>query len=181
MLKSAMVTQLSWQDLPWEARESLSGKLVGLWDWPTDEAAFDSLTADKQQALLLLMRRLRTKRLWEFVRKVSNVYGEGGVGIDFLAWPGIQASLTRRKDFTRLFASRKTVTGGFYEKGQARAVFHFLYTDGDPRIWHVHFDLYNPLHSLNSALKHWRHEYFRRMKPDWRTIQSALDFRDNLQ
>jgi hypothetical protein len=165
---------LTWASLSSEAREGLSGKLAGLWNWPTDQAAFESLSVDKQQALLLLMQRLNAQDLWHFVRKVQNVYGEGGVGIDFTAWPGIKATLNRRKDFTRLFAKRKTVSGGFYERGRPRAVFHFLYTEGSPALWHVHFDLYSPLYSVNSAVKHWRHEYFSSKKPDWRIIETEL-------
>lgn len=170
---------MRWQDLPWEARESLSGRLAGLWGWPSDQEAFDSLALDKQQALLLLMRRLREKRLWDFVKRIDNVYGLDGVGIDFTAWPGIQATLSRRKDFTRRFARRKAVSGGFYETGRAASVLHFLYRDGKPRIWHVHFDLHNPLHSLGSALRHWRYEYWGKLNPDWRAIKNTLERSDS--
>src|SRR5258708_35934911 len=87
-----------WSGLPSEIRESLTGKLAGLWQSPTDAAAFDSWTLDKQQAMLLLLGRLQAKGLWNLVRQIANVYGEGGVGIQFLAWPMIESALSRRKD-----------------------------------------------------------------------------------
>jgi hypothetical protein len=165
---------LRWQDLDRETGESLSGKLTGLWGAASDEEAFDSLALDKQQALLLISRRLRDKDLWKTVRRVDNVYGIGGVGLDFTPWPFLKATLSRRRDFTRAFAKRRQTAGGFYEKGPTEAVLHFLYHEGKPRQWHVHFDLYSPVQSVGSALKHLRHEYWGRMKPDWRMIASIL-------
>ena len=50
---------------------------------PTDEAAFDSWPLDKKQGMLLLLNRMQSKGLWHLVRKVTNVYGEGGVGLRF--------------------------------------------------------------------------------------------------
>lgn len=155
-------------------RHSLSGKLAGLWDAPDDQTAFNLLAEDKQQALLLLTRRLGAKDLWNAVRRIKNVYGNGGVGIDFEAWPFLESALSRRADFTRSFAKRKTVAGGFYEKGRRTAVLHFLYHDTTPRLWHVHFDLYSPVSSLQSAVRHLRHEYFGRLRPDWQIIAAAL-------
>ena len=166
---------LSWTTLPASKRELLSGKLAGLWDAPTDAAAFDSWPLDKQQALLLLLDRLYAKDLWSLVKRVKNVYGEGGVGLEFEAWPRIASTLSRRRDFTRLFANHKDTHGGFYEKDRGTAILHFLFQEGEPRRWYVHFDLYSPVHSPRSALRHFRHEMLGRIKPDWRMIAKQLD------
>ena len=155
-------------------REALAGKLEGLWDAACDAHAFDGCAIDKQQTLLLLVSRLRKKNLWHFIRKIENVYGEGGVGIAFSAWPLAESTLRGRKDFTTLMANHKDTTGGFYEKGRADAVLHFLYVDGSPRKWYVHFDLYSPVHSPLSALRHLRHEFLGKLTPDWRMIQKCL-------
>ena len=161
---------LRWSDLAPDTRDLLTGKLVGLWGSPTDAAAFESWTVDKQQALILLMRRLLEKNLWHLVRQITNVYGEGGVGLQFVAWPMIESTLVRRKDFTRRFANHKDTSGGFYERKRDRAVLHFLFQEGDPRTWYVHFDLYSPVHSARSAVMHLRHEFIGQVKPDWRMI-----------
>ena len=165
----------TWNNLPRESRELLAGKLVGIWGAASDAEAFDSWPVDKQQALLLLMKRLHEKQLWHLVRQITNVYGEGGVGIQFLAWPMIESTLKRRSDFTRRFANHKDTTGGFYEKKRRDAVLHFLFQEGDPRQWYVHFDLYSPVHSPGSALKHFRHEFLGKLTPDWRMIHKSLN------
>ena len=169
--------QMRWADLSLDSRELLCGKLVGLWGAPSDDAAFDSWPIDKQQALILLLRRLHEKHLWHLVRKVTNVYGEGGVGLQFIAWPMIESTLKRRKDFTRRLANHKDTAGGFYEKQRDRAVLHFLFQEGDPRTWYVHFDLYSPVHSLGSAMSHFRHEFMGKIKPDWQMIAKSLNSR----
>jgi len=166
---------LQWRELSNDTRQSLRGKLAGLWDAPDDERAFNALSPDKQQALLLMVQRLGNKGLWRAVKAIKNVYGASGVGIDFEAWPFLASTLTRREDFTRRFAKRKTVSGGFYEKGRATPVLHFLYQDGDPRLWHVHFDLFSPLYSVGSALKHLRHEYLGNLRPNWKMVREALN------
>lgn len=166
---------MSWRDLPIELREALTGKLIGLWGAPSDEAAFDNLTLDKQQALLIIVSRLLEKKLWQIINKVDNIYGEGGVGIGFSAWPFVISTLSKRKDFTRRMANHKDTTGGFYEKGRAQSVLHFLYVDGKPQKWYVHFDLYSPVHSPVSALKHLRHEFIGKLTPDWRMIKDSLN------
>ena len=104
---------LTWADLPAATRELLAGKLAGLWGAPTDAAAFDSWPLDKKQGLLLLLKRLNSKGLWRLVKKVTNVYGRGGVGLQFEAWPMIESTLSRRRDFTRMFANHKGTSGGF--------------------------------------------------------------------
>ena len=165
---------LTWGTLSPETRGLLSGKLVGIWGAVSDEAAFDSWPLDKKQALLLLTERLNEKGLWQLVKQVTNVYGEGGVGIQFLAWPMIESTLKRRSDFTRRFANHKDTSGGFYEKTREDAVLHFLFQEGEPRQWYVHFDLYSPVHSVTSALKHLRHEFIGGLKPDWQMIAKSL-------
>ena len=168
-------SSLSWVDLSLETREVLKGRLAGLWGAETDTAAFDSWADDKRYALLLLLKRMRAKELWHLVRRVTNVYGEGGVGLQFEAWPMIEATLSRRPDFTRRFANHKDTAGGFYEKGRAEAVLHFLFQEGQPRTWYVHFDLYSPVHSPDSAWKHLRYEFLSKTKPDWRRIAKSLN------
>ena len=166
---------LNWADLSEATRELLHGKLVGLWGAPTDAAAFDSWALDKKQGMLLLLNRMQTKGLWRFVKQVTNVYGEGGVGLRFLAWPMIESTLSRRRDFTRMFANHHDTTGGFYERRRPRAILHFLYQDGDPRLWYVHFDLYSPVHSPASAFRHLYYESMRNLRPDWQMIAKCLD------
>jgi len=165
---------LTWTMLPAATRDLLKGRLAGLWGAATDADAFDSWPLDKKQALLLLFHRLDAKGLWDLVRRVTNVYGEGGVGIEFEAWPKIKSTLSARRDFTRRFANHPDTSGGFYEKDRGTAILHFLFQEGEPRRWYVHFDLYSPVHSPGSVLKHLRHEYLGKTKPDWRLIAKHL-------
>ena len=171
---TAEVQQLLWSDMAGELRDALSGKLVGLWDATTDEAAFNALSVDKQQALLLVQARLQAKELWHLVRNITNVYGAGGVGIAFNCWPILEATLNRRKDFTRRWARHGDTSGGFYEKARASAVLHFLYVNATQRRWYVHFDLYSPVYSPASTFRHVRYESIRKVTPDWRMIKKAL-------
>ena len=166
---------LSWAELPANTRELLTGKLAGLWGAATDEAAFDSWPLDKQQGMLLLLERLQSKGLWQLVKRVTNVYGEGGVGLEFEAWPMIESTLSRRDDFTKLMANHKGTDGGFYEKQRSEAILHFLFQEGESRRWAVHFDLYSPVDSPASALKHFRYELLGKMKPDWRMIAKSMN------
>jgi hypothetical protein len=168
-------SMLTWAALPAETRQLLFGKLLGLWNAPSDAAAFDSWPLDKKQALLLLLDGLYAKGLWDLVKRVTNVYGEGGVGLEFEAWPRIESTLSRRRDFTRRFANHGDTSGGFYERDRGTAVLHFLFQEGEPRRWYVHFDLYSPVHSATSAFNHLRHEYLNKTKPDWRTIAKHLN------
>ncbi len=169
-----LVQHLFWSELDAEVRDALTGKLAGLWGAETDEAAFDAMSIDKQQALLLMLDRLEEKELWQFIRNLTNVYGEGGVGIEFVPWPLLEATLARRRDFTKRWANHRDTSGGFYEKSRTEAILHFLYVNSVPRKWYVHFDLYSPVHSAASAFKHVRHEFIRRVTPDWRMIKKAL-------
>ena len=168
------MSPLRWSDLSDALREALKDKLSGLWGAIGDEEVFDSLPIDKQQALLLVLSRLREKDLWHFVKHVTNLYGEGGVGIEFTAEPLLESTLARRKDFTRRLAKHRDTTGGFYERDRSEAALHFLYVEQTPPKWYVHFDLYSPVHSASSAFKHFRLEYFRKFRPDWRVIQQRL-------
>lgn len=151
------------------------GKLSGLWGAASDEDFFNACAVDKQQTLLIMVSRLKAKNLWQAIKKIENVYGEGGVGLAFSAWPLLESTLRARKDFTRLLANHKGSSGGFYEKGRADAILHFIYEDGSPRKWYVHFDLFSPVYSLISAIKHLRYEKIGKLTPDWRMIQERLD------
>ena len=138
---SADAEQLVWSELGADLRDAFNGKLAGLWDATTDEVAFNGLSVDKQQALFLLQSRLQEKEVWHFVKSITNVYGEGGVGIEFTSWPHLESTLARHGDFTRRWANHRDTSGGFYEKSRKSAVLHFLYVNGTPRRWYVHFDL----------------------------------------
>lgn len=164
-----------WEDLSDDVREGLTGKLSGLWGAVSDEAAFNNCAVDKQQTLLIMVSRLQLKGLWHVIKKIVNVYGEGGVGIYFSAWPMVESTLRGRRDFTSFLANHKGNDGGFYEKGRADAVLHYLFVEGTPRKWHVHFDLYSPVHSPVSAFKHLRYEVLGKLTPDWRIIQHRLN------
>ncbi len=163
-----------WAELTAGTRELLKGKLAGLWGAQSDAEAFDSWPLDKKQGLLLLLLRLETKGLWQLVKRVTNVYGEGGVGLQFEAWPMIESTLSRRSDFTRLMANHKDTAGGFYETQRSEVILHFLFEEGESRKWYVHFDLYSPVHSPASALKHFRYEFLGKVKPDWKMIARHL-------
>jgi hypothetical protein len=165
---------LRWRELPVEMLEALEGKLKGLYGATRDDMAFDNLAVDKQQALLLVTRRLRELDLWRQIRRVKNVYGVGGVGMNFSAWPELASALQSRRDFTTRFARHRDNQGGFIELGRNSASLHFLYTDAGERHWAVHFDLYNPWSSPLSAGRHLLYEKLRGVVPDWRTIRKAL-------
>ena len=174
-LRMANSEDPAWAELPVATRELLRGKLTGLWGAATDAEAFDSWPLDKKQGLLLLLQRMHSKGLWHLVKRVTNVYGEGGVGLQFEAWPMIESTLSRRQDFTRRFANHSDTSGGFYEKQRGVAILHFLFQEGEPRTWYVHFDLYSPIHSPGSAWRHLRHEMLSKVKPDWRAIAKTLN------
>lgn len=168
--------KLRWHELSDHARALLEGKLRGLYGLGTDAAAFDNLETDKQQALLLVAGRLDELRLWETVRRVENVYGTNGVGMNFEAWPELASRLRSRNDFTRRFARHKGNAGGFLERGRALATIHFLYRENraGERRWAVHFDLYNPLFSPRGAWRHLLREKVGGLTPDWRMVRAAL-------
>jgi hypothetical protein len=158
-------------------RAALEGKLAGLYGGMKGDTVFDLLAADKQQALLILARRFLALNLWDAVRRIENLYGEGGVGMNFLAWPYLKSMLERRKDFTMLFAGHRNTTRGFIERGKRCASLHLLYSDDARRkVWEAHFDLYNPWASPANAWRHLLYEKMRRETPDWRIIARALGY-----
>ena len=165
-----------WAELSPSNRSLLHEKLSGLYGVSTDEDAFDRLPVDKRQALLLLQRRLAQVGLWEFVDKIVNVYGVGGVGMYFSAVRDLEPEIQARKDFTRRFARHRDNSGGFLEKRRSRASLHFLYIDGRDggREWHVHLDLYGPMGSLISIAKHLRYEHWGTFRPDWRIMREFV-------
>jgi hypothetical protein len=167
--------KLRWQDLPQATQEALSGKLEGLYGNARDEDAFDSLAVDKQQALLILARRFIELNLWTTVVRIGNVYGEGGVGMNFEPSPLLLALISTRLDFTNRFANHKDTTEGFIERGVGRASLHILYVDrGEERHWAAHFDLYNPWASPMNAWLHLLNEKIRGYTPDWRAIGASI-------
>lgn len=172
------VYDLTWQVLPLCARDAFSGRLTGLYGHETDEQSFNSLTEDKKQALLIIASRLIELNLWQAVRQIENVYGRGGVGMNFTAWPLLASILKRRKDFTTRFAAHRDSSGGFFER-RLRASLHFLYVDNGERCWSMHFDLYGPVASPVSFCQHLFYEKVRGITPDWRDIKPLLlDSRD---
>ena len=174
-MTSAELPGLTWIQLNQIARFALSGKLDGLFGWSRTEEAFDSLAVPRQQALLLLLDRFRKLQLWEAVRNITNVYGEGGVGIEFIAWPVLRSTLDRHRNFTRLLAGHRNNEGGFREwKKVAGPALHVVMVETAANRWAAHFDLYDP---LTSVINLWRHVYregWRRELPSWREIGGSL-------
>jgi len=160
-------------ELPERTPALLRGKLAGLYGFDRDEKAYSALPRDKQEALALLSRRLIQLKLWQSVRSIVNVYGQGGVGMYFSAEPDLELELQGRDDFTRMFARHHDNSGGFLEKDRHRASLHFLYLDPDSgeREWHVHLDFYGPMGSLLSAAQHLYYERWRKFRPDWRIMK----------
>lgn len=170
---------LAWTDLSPDARAALAGKLDGLYDAPAgagDAHIFDALTIDKQQALLIFAWRLSRLRLWRAVVRVTNVYGEGGVGLAFVATPDLRSRLRRSRRFTTRFAKHHDTAEGFYELRRSVAVLHFLRARRGGREWSVHFDLYAPLVNPLSTLRHLWHEKLRAETPRWEEIAAALEY-----
>lgn len=168
--------RLKWRTLPRSLRAALDRKLEGMYGGANDESVFDQLAIDKQQALLILVRRFLILRLWEMVRRVENVYGEGGVGMNFRAWPCVKSTLERRGDFTTWFANHRDTSCGFIERGTRHAALHILCSDSKERRWAAHFDLYNPLASPLNAWRHLLHEKFRGETPGWQVIGASLGY-----
>ena len=163
-----------WDELDEATRTTLDNKLDGLYGYEHSATAFESIPVDKQQALLLIMRRLTALNLWTAVRRIDNVYGEGGVGMYFTAWPFLESALRRRRDFTRWFARHRDNSGGFLERTRPMASLHFLYIDNGQRHWNVHFDLHSGVSSPLSAARHLIHERLLRRQPDWTRIKACF-------
>jgi hypothetical protein len=171
--------QLKWSGLPESLRASLGRKLEGLYGGTPDENVFDQLSIDKQQALLIFVRRFLALKLWDTVRRIENLYGEGGVGMNFLAWPYLKSTLERDKNFSTWFARHRNTSRGFIERRTRRASLHILYADRPGRRrWEAHFDLYNPWASPLNTWRHLTQEKLRRQTPDWRIIGASLGYLD---
>jgi hypothetical protein len=177
--KDIQPSTLRWRELPDFTRAALDRRLEGLYGGADDESVFDSLEVDKQQALLILVRRLLAARLWETVHRVENLWGENGVGMHFTAWPFIKSTLERRSDFSTWFARHRNTAGGFIERGRELASLHILYANKEAQHWEAHFDLYNPWASPLNAWRHLLHEKIRKETPNWRVIGNALLYIDN--
>lgn len=166
-----------WAELAAEARAQLAGRLAGLYGHGTDESAFDSLAEDKRQTLLIFVRRFSRFGLWGGVERVTNVYGEGGVGIEFVVRKDFSATLGSHPRFTPRFAGHGADSaGGFYEKRRPRAALHFLRMRAGPNIWAAHFDGHGPLAGPMSLLRHLWHEVVRGRTPGWREVKVLLGY-----
>lgn len=162
-----------WADLSARRLLQYRGKLTGLYGHDGDQAAYDFLPRDKQEALALISDRLVSLDLWQYVDRIVNVYGQGGVGMYFSGRSGLEPVLDKRRDFTRKFARHRDNSGGFIEKHRKRASLHFLYIDPEQgeREWHVHLDLYGPMGSMFSAALHLYYERWKKFRPDWRLMK----------
>jgi hypothetical protein len=165
---------LRWRDLPETLGDDLADKLAGLYGHAAAAEAFDSLAADKQQALLLFAARLLDLNLWREVERVENVYGVGGVGMSFRARRGLSAVLDAHGRFTSRFAAHGDCAAGYFERGRSRAALHILRMKDDASLWSIHFDLHAPAATPLSALRHFWSEKVRGETPDWETIKSVL-------
>jgi hypothetical protein len=175
MLSSPEVRPLSWSELSITNRTALGGKLDGLFGWSRTSEVFDALAAERQQALLLLLRRLRSLTLWDAVRAITNVYGERGVGVDFIAWPELRSRLERRRDLTRFLAGHRDNEGGFRERKRTSGpALHLVMVEQAASRWAAHFDLYDPLSSLLNLWRHLYREGWRRQLPHWQDIGGPL-------
>lgn len=171
------VAARTWNALSDEDRARYENKLSGLYGHAGDEAAYNALTVDKQEALQLISARLTASDLWQFVGSIVNVYGAGGVGMYFSPRGDLESELRRRREFTGRFARHHDNTGGFLEKGRKVASLHFLYIDPEKgeRDWHVHLDLYGGWGSIVTALEHLYWERWRKFRPDWRVMKQWVD------
>jgi hypothetical protein len=163
-----------WNLLPDEMRILLFHKLKGLYGYVDDGSAFDGLGADKQNALVMLSGRLYELGLWDHVRRVENVYGEGGVGMNFIAWPTLKSSLQGHPGFTSWFARHKGTEAGFLETAVPYAALHILCLEHRALNWAAHFDLYSPIGSLKSGFLHLLRERVMGITPGWQEISTAL-------
>ena len=164
----------TWAELSELERLRFQGKLSGLYGHEGDEAAYNSLPVDKQEALKLISGRLVQQDLWRYVGPIVNVYGVGGVGMYFsAAVSDPEVVLDQRRNFTRKFARHRDNTGGFLEKGRKHASLHFLYIDPEQgeRQWHVHLDYYGGWGSILTAAQHLFYERWREFRPDWRMMK----------
>ena len=157
--------------------EIFRGKLGGMYGWGNDEDVYSNLADDKREALGLIFTRLKQVDLWNAVGRIVNVYGIGGVGVYFDATRDLKSELAQRDDFTRAFARHRDNTGGFLEKKRQHASLHFLFVDAPDgeREWHVHLDYYGPYGSVATAVQHLYYERWKKFRPDWRLMKTAVD------
>lgn len=160
---------LEWRDLAAFERSLLARKLEGVYNFASDAVAFDALATDKQQALLIFARRFDAYGLWRYIRRVANIYGLGGVGMNFEAWPGLYAALRRHANFHHRFTP-----ASFREKKRRRAALHLRRDLMSAPRWSAHFDDHNPLHSPAEAWHHCYREAYLRHTPCWQDIDKAL-------
>ncbi len=169
------ISRQRWRELSASTQTALGRKIVGLYGQHIEESAFDALIVDKQQALLIFARRLNQLGLWPAVRSIENIYGTGGVGMDFTAAPLLSSLLERDGRFVTWFAARRGVSRGFRERRRALAALHFLQVKLGGQQWSVHFDLYGPLASPRSAWRHFFYESLRGSTPEWHDIDGSLN------
>ncbi|MDT7541750.1 MAG: hypothetical protein QOE33_1654 [Acidobacteriota bacterium] len=168
--------ELDWRGLAPNLRDALDGKLEGLYGGADAGDVFNALDLEKQRALLIFARRLSELNLWREVERVTNVYGEGGVGLEFIAAPALKSKLSRSTRFTSRFAAHGDTAEGFYELKRAKAALHFLRARRRKREWSVHFDLHAPLARPSSLLLHLWHEKLRARTPHTEEIADALGY-----
>ena len=163
----------TWAELTEQERDRYGGKLSGIYGHEGDEGAYNALPNDKHEALSLISGRLIQMDLWQYVGRIVNVYGVGGVGMYFSAVGDLALELDGRREFTRWFARHHDNSGGFLEKGRRHASLHFLYIDPphSEREWHVHLDLYGGWGSVITAFQHLYWERWKKYRPDWRIMQ----------
>ncbi len=166
---------LRWEQLPAVTRYSLTGKIEGLYGRERAPEAFAALALDKQQALLLLFQQLSVFGLWPHLRLVENVYGLGGVGMNFAAWPDFGETLRWHRKFTKRLANRYNTDGGFRETEVRNGGLHLLFNGhGEGRRWDAHFDIYNPVFSPANTARHLWHEFIHSRTPDWVMVRDWL-------
>jgi hypothetical protein len=175
MSEGARHEALRWEQLSPARRQALAGKIEGLYGQTDAPEAFNRLETDKQQALLLLLKRFHQLDLWPHVRSIGNVFGVGGVGMNFTAWPSFLEALRWHPEFTRRLAKRRSSDGGFREKRVRQCGLHILYTDKETeRNWDAHFDRYNPIFSPVNTARHIWNEVLNSRAPDWREVKEYL-------
>jgi hypothetical protein len=167
----------TWIELSASERDRYCDKLGGIYGHEGDEAAYNALPTDKHEALRLISDRLLRADLWQYVGRIVNVYGVGGVGMYFSPVGDLDSELGRRTEFTRWFARHHDNSGGFLEIGRKHASLHFLYIDPPEgeREWHVHLDLYGGWGSLITAIQHLYWERWKKYRPDWRIMKQWAD------
>ena len=137
----------------------------------SDAEVFDRLDLNKRRALSLLASRLAALDLWRHVRRITNVYGEGGVGCEFVADQTLQSVLVARDDFTTRFARHADAEAGYLERRRPRGSLHLLLMNRAACSWSAHFDAHSPVASPLSVLRHLWHERLRGKRPAWHELQ----------